>query len=44
MVYLEQNDIRSMSKRLEWVLKESHPGHSPTVWRPKTGKKRSWMR
>jgi hypothetical protein len=29
MVYLEQNDIRSMSKRLEWVLKEYEPWTLP---------------
>ena len=29
MVYLEQNDIRSMSKRLEWVLKEYTPWTLP---------------
>jgi Uncharacterised methyltransferase family (DUF6094)/Helicase conserved C-terminal domain len=29
MVYLEQNDIRSMSKRLEWVLKEHVPWALP---------------
>ena len=29
MVYLEQNDIRSMSKRLEWVLKEHTPWTLP---------------
>ena len=29
MVYLEQNDIRSMPKRLEWVLKEYTPWTLP---------------
>jgi len=29
MVYIEQNDIRSMSKRLEWVLKEYTPWTLP---------------
>jgi hypothetical protein len=29
MVYLEQNDIRSMPKRLEWVLKEYEPWTLP---------------
>ncbi len=29
MVYMEQNDIRSMSKRLEWVLKEYTPWTLP---------------
>ncbi len=29
MVYTEQNDIRSMSKRLEWVLKEYTPWTLP---------------
>jgi hypothetical protein len=29
MVYVEQNDLRSMSKRLEWVLKEHNPWTLP---------------
>jgi len=29
MVYIEQNDIRSMSRRLEWVLKEYTPWTLP---------------
>jgi Uncharacterised methyltransferase family (DUF6094) len=29
MVYMEQNDIRSMSKRLEWVLKDYTPWTLP---------------
>jgi len=29
MVYFEQNDIRSMARRLEWVLKEFHPWTLP---------------
>ncbi len=29
MVYIEQNDIRSMARRLEWVLREYHPWMLP---------------
>ena len=29
MVYFEQNDLRSMARRLEWVLKEVHPWTLP---------------
>jgi len=29
MVYMEQNDLRSMARRLEWVLKEFHPWTLP---------------
>jgi predicted RNA methylase len=29
MVYFEQNDVRSMARRLEWILKEFHPWTLP---------------
>jgi hypothetical protein len=29
MLYFEQNDLRSMARRLEWVLKEMHPWTLP---------------
>jgi hypothetical protein len=29
MIYFEQNDLRSMARRLEWVLKEFHPWTLP---------------
>jgi len=29
MVYFEQNDLRSMARRLEWVLKDVHPWTLP---------------
>jgi len=31
MVYMEQNDLRSMARRLEWVLKEFHPWTLPNT-------------
>lgn len=31
MVYFEQNDVRSMARRLEWVLKDLHPWTLPNT-------------